>query len=112
MTWKKTLKLKCKKNCSDCCKGFEGYVWLDKKNIEEIANFLKITTKEFLKKYTRSVFGRISLIEIKNNFECIFLKDSKCSIYSVRPKQCSTYPFWKQNISSKKAWEDVKNDCP
>ena len=26
--------------------------------------------------------------------DCIFLKDKLCTIYPVRPLQCSTYPWW------------------
>lgn len=30
----------------------------------------------------------------KKDGKCIFFKDGKCSIYSVRPKICRIYPYW------------------
>lgn len=42
---------------------------------------------------------------------CIFLKDSKlCSIYQVRPVQCSTYPWWPELLTDA-AWEDEATRC-
>ena len=32
----------------------------------------------------------------------------QCSIYDVRPVQCSTYPFWPSLLASKEDWEDEK----
>lgn len=112
MWYKKGIFFKCKK-CCNCCTGFPGYVWLNKKEIENIHKFLKISKEEFLKKYTRHIFTKISLKEILPSYDCIFLKDKKCQIYEVRPKQCRTYPFWPQNLKSKQAWKDlVEKNCP
>jgi uncharacterized protein len=112
MKWyEKGLYFGCKK-CSNCCTGSPGYVWLDKDEIESISKYLKITKKEFLKKYTRSFKNKISLLENNANYDCIFLKDKKCSIYNSRPSQCRTYPFWKSCLKSKTSWEDQKKYCP
>ena len=97
--------------CGKCCSGFPGYVWLDDEEIDNISNLLKISKEEFLKKYTRSINGRISLKENLPNYDCIFFKEKKCTIYEKRPKQCKSYPFWKENLRSKKSWDDVKKDC-
>jgi uncharacterized protein len=98
---------KCK-NCGQCCDGFPGYVWLAPDEIKKIASFLKIDEKTFLKKYTRQVHHRLSLIELLPNYACVFLKDKKCTIYPVRPTQCSTFPFWENNPAW---WESVKKHC-
>ena len=112
MTWYKDgIFFKCKK-CSGCCTGFEGFVWITKEDIFKISNFLKITELEFLKKYTRYVGKKISLIEIGNNFDCIFLKNKKCQIYNIRPKQCKTFPFWTELLKSKKAFYENTKSCP
>ncbi len=53
----------------------------------------------------------ISLLERSNN-DCIFLSDTGCRIYPVRPLQCSSYPFWGSVLSSEEQWEDEAKECP
>ncbi|NGX33920.1 MAG: hypothetical protein K1060chlam1_00263 [Candidatus Anoxychlamydiales bacterium] len=113
MTWyKEGLYFKCLKNCANCCSGAPGYVWLEDIDIEKVSKFLKISKKDFLKKYTRSIKEKISLIENFKNYDCCFLKDKKCQIYDVRPGQCKTFPFWKSILKSPNSWEGEKNHCP
>lgn len=106
------LRFKCT-GCGKCCSGTPGYVWVNKQEIQDMAAFLQISEETFLKKYTRQVGNRIALLEVKKgqNFDCIFLKDKACSLYSVRPTQCRTYPWWKENISSKEGWEEAAQIC-
>ncbi|NGX63356.1 MAG: hypothetical protein KR126chlam6_00764 [Candidatus Anoxychlamydiales bacterium] len=113
MAWYKDgLYFKCHKNCSKCCTGSPGYVWLTTQEIDKIAKFLKIPKENFLKTFTRSIKGKISLKENFSNFDCCFLKDKKCQIYEARPKQCKTFPFWKSNLQSQRAWQFQKKHCP
>ena len=113
MTWyQKGLYFKCLKGCANCCTGAPGYVWLDDSEIEKISEHLKLSKKDFLKKYTRQIGKKISLIEDFKNYDCCFLKDKKCQIYDARPEQCKTYPFWKSNLKSSKNWQDEKSYCP
>lgn len=112
MCWyKEGLYFKCQK-CSGCCTGFSGYVWIDDKEIENISKFLKISIQLFLNNYTRQIFHRISLKELLPTYDCIFLKDKKCTIYEVRPKQCISYPFWEENLKSLSSWQALKKTCP
>jgi Fe-S-cluster containining protein len=58
--------------------------------------------------------------EVRNErgqYDCVFLRrDEKgrglCSIYPVRPTQCRTWPFWPENLSSKRAWITAKKRTP
>jgi Fe-S-cluster containining protein len=82
-----------------CCIGESGYIWLSTKEIEDISSFLNLDIFDFKQKYTKSINGKISLIENKlsyNNYSCIFfnIKKKQCLIYQHRPTQCKTYPFW------------------
>jgi len=95
--------------CGACCTGAPGYVWVTEAEIEEMANFLKVTTGEFKKLYVRRVGQKLSLVE-KKNFDCVFLKDKKCQLYTSRPKQCRTFPFWPQ-LMTPKGWEEAKKVC-
>lgn len=107
--YKEGLSFKCT-GCGGCCSKEPGYVWLTREDIEKASAYLKISTEQFLKNYTRIVNGRISLLE-HANYDCIFLKQNRCTIYLGRPKQCRQFPFWKQNLSSKEAWEEAAQSC-
>lgn len=108
--YKDGLKFKCTE-CGKCCTGGPGYAWVNNKEIEAIADHLKLSKAAFGKKYLRFVHGRYALLEKRPNFDCIFLKDKKCEIYSVRPIQCRTFPWWKENLSSPEAWQEAAKYC-
>jgi len=57
--------------------------------------------------------GRLALLERRNNgqYDCIFLRDKKCLVYQVRPKQCQTFPWWTENLTNKESWEELKSYC-
>lgn len=103
------LQFKCT-GCGKCCTGAPGAVWLKSKEIDTISAYLKISKEEFLKRYTRVIDGRISLIE-KERFDCIFLEGKFCSVYPVRPVQCQTFPFWPSLLESKENWDSAKSSC-
>ena len=103
------LRFKCTE-CGECCTGGPGYCWVTDEEISAIADYLKMDLKKFQRRYLRYVTGRYSLVETKN-YDCIFLKDKKCTIYPVRPTQCRTFPWWAQNLSSPEAWEEAAKRC-
>ncbi len=107
--YKDGLRFECQR-CGECCRGEPGMVWIDKKEIKKTSSFLGITQDIFAKRYLRIVSGRISLLEC-NNGDCIMYEEG-CKIYSVRPSQCKTFPFWKSNLENKTEWENQKNTCP
>ncbi len=107
--YEKGLSFKCT-GCGKCCGKEPGFVWLTEEDIEKASTHLKLSKQDFLKKYTRFVHGRYSLIEL-SNYDCVFLKEKRCSIYLARPKQCRQFPFWNDNISSPKAWEEAAKHC-
>jgi hypothetical protein len=112
--------------CGNCCTGPPGFVWISEVEIQRLADFLKMDAKQVLKQYCRKVAGRISLKEFENPanglFDCVFLKEQKsedgksvrrtCSIYSVRPLQCRTWPFWSGLLQSPQHWDAANERCP
>lgn len=96
--------------CGQCCTGGPGYIWVNEEEIQEIAAHLKLSVEDFSAKYLRKVGNRYSLREL-SNYDCVFLKDKACSIYSVRPTQCRTYPWWPQIMTSEHAWEREAAYC-
>lgn len=107
------------KACSSCgghcCTGESGYIWLKRREIEEISDFLDISVENFAIMYLKRVKHRYTLIEYRreeqNDFACIFFDDKikGCSIYPVRPLQCRTFPFWDHFKNSR---EEVEKECP
>lgn len=97
--------------CGKCCT-IEGYVWVDQRQRQRIASHLEITLEEFNRKYVRQVGKRYSLVERKGcGNDCVFWKDG-CQIYSVRPTQCRTFPFWPEQLDSKEDWDEGAAECP
>lgn len=101
--------------CRYCCSSEPGFVYLSDKEIEAEAAYLGLNRDEFMKIYCRLVdFGEYYLVSLreKSNYDCIFLTENGCSVYPVRPHQCSQYPFWKNIMESREAWENEKQYCP
>ncbi|MDR2540041.1 MAG: YkgJ family cysteine cluster protein [Chlamydiales bacterium] len=108
--YKQGLRFHCT-GCGKCCTGSPGYVWVSDREVEEISQFLQISFEECIKKYTRKVERRLSLLENDLSYDCIFLKDKSCQIYSIRPKQCRKFPWWSENLKTKKDWEEEATRC-
>ena len=90
----------CKTCDGKCCRGFTGYVWISREEVEKMAGTRKIDAASFSKQYVRQIQGRFALQErvINGEYFCCFfdLIDCRCTIYQSRPKQCRTFPFWNQ----------------
>ncbi len=101
--------------CGNCCTGAPGYVWLTQEEIRRIAEFLEREDGWLPPETLRRVGFKYSLTE-KSNGDCVFLQaeDGKrrCSIYSVRPLQCRTWPFWTSNLKTPRDWAEAADTCP
>ena len=98
--------------CGMCCTGDPGYVWVTDEELEIIAKFLGQPLQEVRELYSRKARGRRSLRE-KANGDCVFYDRQKgCTIYSVRPPQCRTWPFWDSNVATPEDWEHTCQVCP
>lgn len=98
--------------CGKCCTGEPGYVWVTDDEMAAIAAFLGRPVNEVRELYSRKARGRRSLRE-KTNGDCIFWDSAKgCTIYSVRPPQCRTWPFWDSNVATPEDWEHTCQVCP
>jgi Fe-S-cluster containining protein len=99
--------------CGNCCTGAPGFVWVNKEEIQALAEKLGLEIDDFERKYVRTVGIRKSLVEFPNG-DCVFFdnKARKCTVYSVRPRQCRTWPFWDSNVRTKEAWDETCQVCP
>ena len=108
--YKEGLNFSCTE-CGQCCTGSPGYVWIDADEIAAMAKTLKISEEEFVKKYTRRIGNNLSLLENNKTYDCVFLKERRCMVYKARPKQCRTFPWWPENLSSPEAWKEAAKRC-
>ncbi len=102
--------------CGNCCSGDPGFVWATKAEIAAISKFLGRSDGWLDERHLRRVGFRYSLTE-KPDGDCIFLErrgdgTTGCRIYSVRPVQCRTWPFWTELLRSRDAWDRAKRKCP
>ncbi|KAG2428344.1 hypothetical protein HXX76_010490 [Chlamydomonas incerta] len=86
--------------CGKCCTG-DGEIWLAPEEIPRIAKHLNLSTQRFLDTYTKqySKYSGWRMLKTAGDSgqSCVFLSplDGKtCLVHSVRPSQCSTYPWW------------------
>ena len=99
--------------CGNCCRNHGGYtyVYLAPQDVSAIALYLELEKEVFLERYCLVEDGWVSLR--MDDPACPFLEEGNtCGIYPVRPKQCATWPFWKENLKEKVWKGEVKADCP
>lgn len=111
--YKEGLRFECT-GCGKCCTGAPGYVWVSEEEVAAMAKALNLPVESFKKKYLRQRYNRYALIEKKSldgQYDCIFLEGRKCTLYEARPKQCRTFPWWKQNLNSEESWKLAAKDC-
>ena len=108
------LRFKCTQ-CGNCCSGAPGYVWVTRKEIQQIAEYLGRDDGWLTERELRRVGFRYSLTELADG-DCIFLerRDGRitCLIHPVRPTQCRNWPFWNSNLKSRAAWDQAAENCP
>lgn len=106
--------------CGNCCTGPPGAVWFNQAEGRAMARHFGLEESAFLSTYARRIDGHWSLNETKTEqgLDCVFL-DRKtipgkavCSIYAVRPVQCRTWPFWPENLKTKRHWQTIKRATP
>ena len=77
-----------------------------------------MTLTDFTKRYARRLGTKYSLKErsARDNWDCVFLESQnglrRCSIYTARPQQCRTWPFWDENLRTPQAWDAAAESCP
>tara|TARA_Y100001970_G_C14108227_1_gene789385 strand:+ start:803 stop:1240 length:438 start_codon:yes stop_codon:yes gene_type:complete len=113
MNIKKGIKFQCQ-GSGNCCvsRGSYGFVYLSKNDVNRLAHFINLKTKDFIEKYCDYTNGFLHLKENNANGDCQFLKDKKCSVYRARPIQCRTWPFWNENLNAKNWNNNISKFCP
>lgn len=108
------LRFECQQ-CSFCCTGSPGFVWLSDADISSLCAFFTMDPEEFFRSYCRSVEvegGTALSLREKSGYDCIFLEGGRCSVYAARPVQCRTYPFWEEILETESSWKSEATYCP
>jgi len=109
----KALKFHCT-GCGRCCFGNPGehYIELMHGEAERICQFLHLDRDIFEQQYLVNEPEIGEGIRLNKQGRCTLLNEhNQCSVYSVRPKQCMTYPFWPELVHSHEAWEAEASRC-
>ncbi|MBN2406271.1 MAG: YkgJ family cysteine cluster protein [Elusimicrobia bacterium] len=95
--------------CGKCC-AMEGYVFLNRDDVEAIAAYMGMEKTSFLKKHTLRYGDRI---RFRGEYArgCPMLESSGCAIYPARPRQCRTFPFWYENFRYESSLEHCMEYC-
>ncbi len=96
--------------CGTCCQG-EGGIYLSPKEIDRIAQFLKVSPRAFLEKFCLGKNGKV-YIHTREDGYCHFSEKGRCSIHQVKPSPCRQWPFFKPMLADQANWETACNSCP
>jgi Fe-S-cluster containining protein len=98
--------------CGKCCTGAPGFVWVNDEELAAIARLRGESVEEVRDRYTHMATRGRTLSE-KNNGDCVFYDRTEgCTVYSVRPRQCRTWPFWESNVATPETWDRTCEICP
>ena len=104
------LRFECAR-CGACCTGEPGYVWVTEAELHGLAAARGLPPEGFRERYLREAGARLTIRE-KPNGDCEMFEGKECSAYDVRPAQCRSFPFWPENLRSRKAWTEAARSCP
>ncbi|TYZ66012.1 hypothetical protein PybrP1_004470 [[Pythium] brassicae (nom. inval.)] len=114
--------------CGKCCTGRGGRVRVNEREVAAIASELRLSSTQVEARYLRRLpdaadqsvsdsdgetqqIQQWTLRQTPEDSQCVFLDDTKCSIYKARPTQCRTFPWWPQNLISDYDWQLAAQDC-
>lgn len=101
------LKFECQPDCGKCCisHGEYSHVFLTENDILRLEKRLGLPRESFTEKHDNHIVLK------SNKDRCMFLKGKLCSVHEDKPIQCSSFPFWKENMNEK-TWQELKTFCP
>ncbi len=111
--WDRQIRFECQ-GSGRCCvtHGESGFVYLTREDARRLSEHLNVAVGSLSPRYTRRVSGRLALRDAPGSADCIFLEQRRCSVYSARPTQCRTWPFWPELLNAR-AWSKVVASlCP
>ena len=101
--------------CSNCCRLEPGFVYLSQNDLTKLLDWFSLEKDAFIADYCRWTpyydGSEVLALKEKKNYDCIFWNNG-CTVYPVRPLQCTTFPFWDYIIHDANTWNECSKDCP
>ena len=109
---KQPLRFSCTQ-CGKCClTAGDYYVYLSEAESEAIRKRLQLSRNWFRRRYLERLEEGERVLASGADDRCIFLDArGQCRVYSVRPLQCRTYPFWPELTGTARAWNSEARRC-
>jgi Fe-S-cluster containining protein len=110
----KTMRFLCVK-CGICCgdtKAKVRHILLLRTEAEYIAEAVEKPISEFANKVEGKAPYRYEVRKTAQDDKCVFLRENRCTIYSVRPIICRFYPFELRITENHKHMFDATDECP
>lgn len=98
------------RQCGTCCTGDPGTVYVSQDKLVQIAQYLSTEIEVLTGRHFYPFKNGFSIKEHEDG-RCHFYHGG-CRIYPVRPLQCQVFPFWFENLRSRKQWKHVSKQCP
>ena len=105
------FRFRCRRS-GNCCARPAGVVHVGDGDVRAIAAHLRMTESAFRSRFVTASGDR--LVEGLGG-RCPFLADggeAACTIYSVRPHRCRTWPFWPELLAAPELLAEARRSCP
>lgn len=109
IAWNERVSFECS-CCSKCCRHVKNSIPLESLDVFRLAQFLTpqrcLSIDEVLTRYAEILlidecgYFTYCLKTTGSDDSCIFLKENRCSIHTVKPRACRTYPFLAEPTAS------------
>jgi hypothetical protein len=104
------MRFECQPGCIRCCEQ-KGFVYVTRDDIARLAAHLGITHTEFKRRY---LCGTAPLLRFRKqrHKQCPFLESNGCSVHSIKPLQCSSFPYWPELLANPNERRETAKYCP
>ena len=104
------FRFECQAGCTNCCTQ-SGHVYLTEEDIGRIAGYLGMGREEFETRYVTRKEEHPRL-KMRLAEDCYFLVEGGCRIHPVKPMQCQVFPYWPENVGTRRTWHRLRKYCP
>ena len=98
--------------CGECCtnRGDYAHVYASDEEVRGLAKLLGLSVRDFRSEYTfEDEYGWTQLAF--RGDQCVFLEGNRCRVYSARPTQCWTFPFWRALVKNGEWTPEARELC-
>lgn len=96
--------------CGECCCG-RGGILLSSREIDFLADYLKMDRDAFLREYVESSPSGLAL-KVNPAGVCILNQEGRCGVHPVKPRICRDWPFLPAILLEPDELEGAKSACP